>query len=188
MLLGSDVEVLIWQLYTYIPVQGCALLVPGCPKELSFSFRELKNIAILLSRVAGCALFTLFSSWMYDYTYWLKLSFFFYCSTWFNNKCVKWVSEKWNKCKYVLFFRLNVILYNPFLCFWFKSLIHLPVFEWTIVYESFPLCKLVMFSCHLIYYCLHWVLWLVRSLLYFSWLNSVMMKWLLPNDSKEESL
>ena len=73
LLLSSDVGVLIWQFYTNIPTQGCTLWVPGCQKELSFSFRELKNIAILLSKVADCPLFTLFSGWMYDYAHRLKL-------------------------------------------------------------------------------------------------------------------
>ena len=61
---------------TVVHIHTCSRLCftgAWLPKELSFSFRELKNIAILLSRVAGCALFTLFSSWMYDYAYWLKL-------------------------------------------------------------------------------------------------------------------
>ena len=49
-----------------VPIEGCALLVPGYQKELSFSFRELKNIAILMSRVADCTLSTLYSSLMYD--------------------------------------------------------------------------------------------------------------------------
>ena len=65
--------------------------------------------------MAGCAHFTFFSSLMYDCAHWLK-SLVFHCSKWFN--------EKWHKYKYVLFFWLSVLLYNPFLCFWFKSLNH----------------------------------------------------------------
>ena len=70
---------------------------------------------------------------MYDCAHWLKS---FYCSKWFNNKCVT-VSEKWHKCKYVLFFWLSVLLYNPFLCFWFKSLNH----TFTCVWMKFSLWK-----------------------------------------------
>ena len=86
--------------------------------------------------MAGCAHFTFFSSLMYDCAHWLK-SLVFYCSKWYNDKCVT-VSEKWHKCKYVLFFWLSVLLYNPFLCFWFKS----PNHTFTSVRMKFSLWKI----------------------------------------------
>ena len=166
----------------------------------TYSFKVVLCLSLVAKRNCvwgcGCAHFTFFSSLMYDCAHWLK-SLVFYCSKWFNDKCVT-VSEKWHKCKYVLFW-LSVLLYNPFLCFWFKSLNHTftcvrmkfslwKIFwKWNVIIAvNFPIHNRHLIYRHLIY-CLHWVLWPVHSLLYFSWINSVMMKWLLPNDSKEES-